>query len=278
MDFLDRKSAPLSDQDWGKLDEAVVTAARNILVGRRMMSILGPLGAGTMTVPHSIFAGRPQSGMDMTGASEEFVVEAQSRTSVNLPVLYQDFKLNWRDVETDRQLGFPFDTSTAATAATLLAVQEDNLIFNGSETLGLDGLLTAKNRQTVALGNWDEPGMALSDTVQAVGALNAAGHPGPFAMSVSPKLYGRMVRAFANTGMLELDQVKALLRGPVFPSSAITGNKGVVLATGSQNVQLAVGQDMVVGYLGPTAMNHLFRVMETVTVVIRRGDAICTIE
>jgi uncharacterized linocin/CFP29 family protein len=97
-------------------------------------------------------------------------------------------------------------------------------------------------------------------------------------MVVSPVLFGSMVRVFGNTGMLELDQVKAIIGGGVHYSNVISGKKGVVVALGAQNLNLAIGQDMVTGYTGPVNMNHLFRVMETVALLVRRSDAVCTIE
>jgi uncharacterized linocin/CFP29 family protein len=278
MDFLDRKSAPLTEGEWSRLDEAVVNTARSMLVGRKVIEVLGPLGSGVYSIPYSIFSGKGPAGIDMVGENESFVVEPSRRATINLPILYKDFRIMWRDVEADRHLGLPLDVSTAAVAANFVAVQEDNLIFNGNAELGHEGLLTAKGRLKVKVANWDESGSALADVVKAVGSLSEAGHYGPYAMVVSPVLYGKMVRVFGNTGMLELDQVKALVGGGVYYSNVISGNKAVVLATGSQNLSLAVGQDMVTAFMGPTNMNHLFRVLETIALLIRRPDAICTIE
>lgn len=278
MDFLDRKAAPLTDGEWSRLDEAVIGTARSMLVGRRVIEVLGPLGSGVYSIPYSVFSGKAAAGIDMVGENDSFVVEASRRATINLPILYKDFKIMWRDVEADRHLGLPLDVSTAAVAANFVAVAEDSLIFNGNPELGHEGLLAAKGRLKVKVGNWDEPSAALADVVKATGALSEAGHYGPYAMVVSPAMFGRMVRVLPNTGMLELDQVKAIISGGVFYSNVISGNKAVVLATGAQNLSLAVGQDMVTAYMGPANMNHLFRVLETVALLIRRPDAICTVE
>lgn len=278
MDFLDRKAAPLTDGEWNRVDEAVVGTASRMLVGRRVIEVLGPLGSGVYSIPYSIFGGKAAAGIDMVGEQDDFIVEATRRATINLPILYKDFKIMWRDVEADRHLGLPLDVSTAAVAANFVAVQEDNLIFNGNSELGHEGLFTAKGRLTLGIGDWNESGNALADVVKAVGALSEAGHYGPYAMVVSPVLYGRMIRVFGNTGMLELDQVKALVSGGVYYSNVISGSKAVVLATGAQNANLAIGQDMTTAFMGPANMNHVFRVLETVALLIRRLDAICTIE
>lgn len=278
MDFLDRKSAPLTAEEWIRLDQAVVNTARSMLIGRRVVEIIGPLGSGIYSIPYSIFGGKTATGIDMVGENEDFVVEPARRATINLPMLYKDFKIMWRDVEGDRHLGLPLDVSSAAVAANYVAVQEDNLIFNGNKELGHEGLFNAKGRLTVKGGNWEESGVALAEVVKAAGALSEAGHYGPYAMVVSPALYGKMVRVYGNTGMLELDQVKALISGGVYYSNVIGGNKAVVLATGTQNMNLAIGQDMATAYTGAANMNHMFRVLETAALLIRRPDAICTIE
>jgi len=278
MDILDRDSAPLTEVEWSKIDEAVVSTARRMLVGRRVIEVLGPMGPGVYTIPYSTFSGTSSTGIDMVGEQDDFIVAPSSRVTTSVPMLYKDFKIMWRDVEADRHMGLPLDVSTAAVAANYVAVQEDNLIFNGNKELGQVGLLNVQGRKTVKIGNWDESGTALADVVKAVGALSEAGHYGPYAMVVSPILFGRMIRVYGNTGMLELDQVKALISGGVYYSNAISGNKAVVLATGGHNVNLAVGQDMTTSYMGPTNMNHVFRVLETAALLVRRPDAICTIE
>jgi uncharacterized linocin/CFP29 family protein len=278
VDFLDRQAAPLTTEEWSRLDAAVVSTARQILTGRRVVDVLGPLGSGVYSVPYSIFSGKSTAGIDMVGDQEDFIVEASRRDMATLPILYKDFKVMWRDVEADRHLGLPLDVSTASVAANFVAVQEDNLIFNGSKELGHAGLLTIKGRQTVALTDWEQPGAALADVVKSTGALAQAGHYGPYSLVVSPVLFGKMVRVLPNTGMLELDQVKALVSGGVYYSNVLSGTKAVLLATGSHNVSLAIGQDMTTAYLGPANMNHVFRVLETVALLVRRPEAICTLE
>jgi uncharacterized linocin/CFP29 family protein len=278
MDFLDRGSAPLTEEEWRRIDEAVVETGRRMLVGRRILSILGPLGAGVYCIPYSVFSGKLQAGVDMIGEKDDLVIAADRRATINLPILYKDFKIIWRDVEADQHLGIPLDVSTAAVAASFVTSQEDNLIFNGNSELGHEGLFTASGRLTVPISGWDKSGNALADAVKAAGALSAAGHYGPYAMVVSPVLFGSMVRVYGNTGILELDQVKALMGGGVHYSNVISGKKAVVVSLGLENLSLAIGQDMVTGYTGPANMNHLFRVMETLALLIRRPDAICTIE
>lgn len=278
MDYLDRDSAPLNDADWKKMDTAVVTAARDALIGRRILSLLGPLGPGAYTVPYSVYKTKLTAAVDLTGESDTDSIEATSRKSSQLPLIYADFKLSWRDIETDSRAGLPVDVSAAAIAAASVAAQEDDLIFNGNKALGLEGLFNAVGRQTIKISKWDEAGLGLADVVKAVNALASTGHYGPYALLLSPALYGKLIRVYANTGLLEIDQIKALISGGIYYSNAIKNEKAVLIETGAQNIALAIGQDFTIGYLGSEKMNHLFRVLETATLVIRRPQAICTLE
>ena len=46
-DFLMRGDAPLSGEEWAKLDKVVIDVARKLLVGRRIVELTGPLGSNS---------------------------------------------------------------------------------------------------------------------------------------------------------------------------------------------------------------------------------------
>lgn len=276
MDILDRSSAPLTEEDWKLLDAAVVQAAKNVMVGRRVLDMFGPLGTGVYSLPYSYYApGNPN--IDLTGENGDLIA-AEGRRTVNLPMIYQDFKILWRDLESDHAIGAPLDVSMAALAANAVALKEDDLIFNGVKSMGMEGLLSITGRQKIKINSWAENGSGLADVVKAKEMLTRAGHYGAAALVVSPTLYGHLVRQYGVTGMLELDQIKALIQGGVFYSNMINGNKAVLISNRAPNVQLAIGQDMITAYTEATGMNHIFRVMETAALLVRRADSIVTLE
>ena len=45
-DFLGHAENPLREDEWARLNETVIQVARRSLVGRRILDIYGPLGAG----------------------------------------------------------------------------------------------------------------------------------------------------------------------------------------------------------------------------------------
>ena len=95
-EYLMRDAAPLSEGEWESLDNVVIKAARQFLVGRQFIKLVGPLGAGTEMVPVG------------TGDKRHFLA---------LNLIQKDFTLSWKEL------------GPAAKAAMLCAQQEDTLIF-----------------------------------------------------------------------------------------------------------------------------------------------------
>jgi uncharacterized linocin/CFP29 family protein len=277
-DFLGHAENPLREDEWARLNETVIQVARRSLVGRRILDIYGPLGAGVQTVPHDEYTGVSPGAVDIVGEQETASVFTDARKFKTIPILYKDFLLHWRDIEAARLHNMPLDVSAAAGAAALCAQQEDELIFYGDAKLGHEGLMNATGRLTVPLGDWTQPGAGYLAIVEATRKLNESGHYGPYAIVLSPRLYSLLHRIFEKTGVLEIETIRQLASDGVFQSNRLRGDSGVVVSTGRENMDLAVAMDMVAAYLGASRMNHPFRVLESLILRIKHPDAICTLE
>jgi uncharacterized linocin/CFP29 family protein len=277
-DFLGHAENPLREEEWARLNETVIQVARRSLVGRRILDIYGPLGAGVQTVPHDEYSGVSPGAVDIVGEQETATVFTDARKFKTIPIIYKDFLLHWRDIEAARTHNMPLDVSAAAGAAALCAQQEDELIFYGDPKLGHEGLMNATGRLTVPLGDWGHPGGGYAAVVEASRKLNEQGHYGPYAVVVSPRLYSQLHRIFEKTGVLEIETLRQLALDGVYQSNRLRGDSGVVISTGRENLDVAVAQDMVTAYLGADKMNHPFRVLESLILRIKHPDAICTLE
>ena len=278
--YLNRSDSPLSAEDWGTIDDTVVGVARRVLVGRRFLHVFGPLGAGVQDVDYDTFTGTGAAEVEVFGETETSFIRAQRRVHENIPLVYKDFMLYWRDLETARQLGSPLDVSAAAAAASIVAQREDDLIFNGykDDNCAFEGLANATGRTTLAARDWQEAGNGYLDVVDARAKLLAAGFFGPYAVVLSPQWYASLHRVYANSGVLEINHVRELASGGVFQTPALKGAMGLVLSIGIQNFDIAIAQDMVTAYLGAERMNHPFRVFESLVLRLKRPGAICSVE
>jgi uncharacterized linocin/CFP29 family protein len=276
--FLMHEHLPLSPERARELNVSVVEVARRRLVGRRFLDLYGPLGAGVQSVHNDVFTGAERAAIGILGEEPSPPLRAAGRQMLTIPILYKDFSLYWRDIQTSEQFGMPLDMSAAAGASSFVADREDDMIFNGVKELGLPGLMTVNGRQILPLGDWNRVGGALSTVSSAIEKLVAGGYYGPYCLVASPHLYAKLARFVENTGVSELGHIRELCTDGVFRSSVLPMNGAVLVSTGPQNFDLAVAQDFRVAYLGAEKMNHPFRVFECAVLRIKRSAAICTLE
>lgn len=247
-EFLMRDDAPLTKEEWERLDSVVEGAARQFLVGRRFIELSGPFGLGTEVVP---------------------VGSGEGRRQVQLEVIERDFQLVWRDIAANRRLHMPLDLGPAAQAAFACAQAEDESIFGQ--------LLSLEGRNTVDLLEWGETGNAFQNITNATQALVQSGFFGPYAVVVSPALYNQTQR-YGRGMRLESKLIADVASGGLLQSPVLKAKQGLVVSLGKHNLDLAIGQDLVTAYMGNEELNHLFRVMETLALRVKRPQAICTFE
>jgi len=276
-DYLMRADAPLSEEEWAQVDHVVEHAAKAMLVGRRFITLTGPLGPGTLAVPvFKVCTGHGECDCDdeSCGCGEgECTCSAthiSGRELIPMEIIENDLVLSWRDVAANRQLGLGLELGPAGAAAAACARAEDEHIF--------DALLTAEGRNTVALQDWDEPGTALENVVQATERLVEAGFYGPYALVVSPALYAKTQRVFHGMGRTVGKLIGEIVEGGMFRSPILRANEGLVLSLGAHNLDLVIAQDLTTAYMGNDGLDHLYRVMESLVLRVKRPGAICTFE
>jgi len=277
-EFLMRGDAPFGDEVWAALDGAVVTAAKQVLVGRRFLPFSGPLGAGVEVIPVDSLKETEGAGISVFGEVGAGTASISGRCWLQLPLLYKDFQVEWRDVEAQLHHNQPLDPGAAYAAGAAVARFEDQLVFNGSDAFNLPGLLSAPGRLTVKAGDMKKPGQPLKVISQAIEQLVSAGSFEPFALVLTPELYTYLFSIHPETGRLQYDLVRERCQAGVFQCNAVPAAHGVVVSVAPHQLDLVVGQDIVTGYCGPERMNHVLRVMETAALRIRKPTAICTLE
>ena len=277
-DYLQRELAPLGIDQWAAFDQSATRTAQSMLVARRFVSLVGPFGPGVEALPNDTLAGASNGQIDLLGNRDSEAIGVGQRRFLPLPLLYKDFWVHWRDLESSRQLGVPLDVGKVAAAAAATAQAEDRLVFDGEPALNLPGLRTVDGRQTLPMSDWGSMGRAFADVVEGMRALTQAGFTGPYALAVSPRLYADLNRIFDDTGVLELEQVEKLARRGVYPTAVLPEPSALLIDSGAQNLDLAVGLDLSVAYVESSNLNHLFRVVESLVLRIRRPAAICMFE
>ncbi|MGI6162228.1 MAG: family 1 encapsulin nanocompartment shell protein [Christensenellales bacterium] len=270
MDYLARDDAPFSQELWEKIDTAIVDTVRNNLTGRRFLRIFGPLGGGIQSI-----------NIDSASKAEEDgggIIKTTGRKYVEIPQLYEDFTLLWRDIAFSEKSGQSLDLSSATLAAQAMAQREDRLVFFGNQEYGYDGLMTAAGINTIKKGDWNVGETPFSDIAEGVALLAGKGHINRYSLTLSLDLYAQLQRIQAGTGVLEIDRIKSMLDGRVFKSPVLGVNKAVLVSAEPHNMDLAIGQDIEAAYLELKDLNHVLRIMETVVLRLKRPDAVVVYE
>jgi len=271
MEYLSRTSSPVTEELWQLIDEATVRTARSVLTGRRVLTMTGPLGIGTGSVPVD------DQDQKAETASDGFIV-TRGRRMVELPTLYEDFTLYAKDLAQSEKAGYPADLSAVMAAAQAMALKEDRLIFLGNAKLGYDGLLSVPNANRLAKGDWAEGENAFTDVAAGIETLVSKGVYGAYTLVVSPTLYMQMQRRQQALGMMEIERVSKLVEGRLFRSPVLGKHQAVLVSAQPQNMDLVVGQDLAAAYLEQRDLNHVFRLTETVLPRIRRQQAVAVFD
>lgn len=270
--------SPLAPEQTEFLMQEIIREAKRTLVGRRLLGVHGPLGAGLETVTVEQYGPDEDAEIELLGKTDPKPIGGAAEKVLRVPVLYKDFVMHWRDVSFAKKLGAPLDASRAIRAAHAVADREDTLIFNGEPKLGLEGLLNAAERSTIQKSDWTKYGNFYRDVVRATEKLLADNHHRPFALAVSATDYARIVQQLEGQFAPEVDSILRLCDDGVYNSPTIPAGKAVLLSTGDQNFDVAVTEDLSMTFLGERDQDYPFRVYECLVLRIKRPKAICTIE
>lgn len=253
--YLAREDAPFGSETWKVLDSVMMEAAKSQLVGRRLLHIEGPFGLGLKVVP-----------------LQDTETESGLIVSEFLPVLLiqKTFGLGVRDLASYEREGIALDTSPVREAAIECARLEDDLVFNGA-------LLTAEGSNELNLSAWDEVGMAGEDIIKAMTTLDSAGFHGPYVLALAPSRYNLLFRRYPRGNFSEMEHVKTMVTEGVF-KAPILESGGVLLASGRQFASIVLGQDMTIGFVGPTGEEIEFSISESLALLIRQPQAICVLK
>jgi uncharacterized linocin/CFP29 family protein len=266
MDFLSRDGSPISADLWKAIDDAVVSTAKQILTGRRFISIYGPLGAGIQSIN--------VDNLSELEETEVCVSVIKGRTYRQIPLINQDFALLWRDLEYSEQHGLPVDLSSVVQGATQCALKEDELIFLGNDELGYKGLTNEDGVTQLPISDWSEGENPFMDISAGLASFLQNGIVGRKALVVSPKLFAKLQRIQQGTGTTEYERISRMLSGNIFQTPVLKGDKAVLVCAEPQNLDLVIGQDIITSYLETKNLNHYFRIIETLLLRIKRKEAI----
>ncbi len=195
-------------------------------------------------------------------------IKSEGSKLIPLKELGVKFSIQRKYLDTMRRYGGSIDIAGAKYAAFKLGSLEDKLILKGDSELSLPGLLTLKDAISMGMSDWGMPGNAVNNVAEAVSALIKESVPEPYVLLLSPKDFSYLVSVHERTGVMELSRIRALIK-EVAPNPHIPEGIALLLSTNSSVIDLAVGTDLSLDFLGPEDGDLVFRAWETVALRVK---------
>lgn len=254
-----RQNANTLDYDeWKQIDDAVLDEARPI------MAAAGDLMTGGL-VKNLRDLGVSLSQYTRTTAFNPATVAMSVRTTGNMdrqsfgqilvpiPIIFQEFELDQRELLASRTRGEGLDTSEAREASITVAQAIEGMVLNGSTVVfsgnALYGYTTHPSANSVTTSaDWGTVANVHSSVLDMISAMYGDNQFGPFGLYVNPEQYAQALQligaAAPNRTALSvlLEQVPDLLY--VKKSYAVTAGTGVMVNLSTRTVDLAIIQNV----------------------------------
>ena len=205
------------------------------------------------------------------------LIRSESSKLIPLKELSVKFSVQRKYLETLKRFSNSIDLASAEYAAFKLGSLEDELILKGDSTLSLPGLLTVRGSESVEMSDWGMPGNAVNDVAKAVSALAREGVPEPYVLILNPSDYSSLVAVHERTGVMELNRVKALV-STVVSNPQLPEGTAILMSTNPSVIDLAIGTDISLDFLGPEDGELVFRAWETVALRVKYPKGILTLK
>jgi uncharacterized linocin/CFP29 family protein len=269
MDNLYRELAPVSAAAWADLEEEARRTFQRHIAGRRVVDVteaageqLAALGTGHMD---SIIG--PADGVQARIRLAQPVVE------VRVP-----FTVDRREVDSVERGAKDADWQPVKDAARQMAYAEDRAVFDGYPAAHITGLRGSASLPPISLPA--DPAGYPDAISQAVGALRLAGVGGPYMLALGADAY-TMADEAADDGYPIRQRIARIVEsaphhtagaGSIIWAPAIQG--GFLLSTRGGDFELALGQDLSIGYLSHDASTVDLYLQETMTFMVYTTEAV----
>ncbi len=254
-----RTNALLRDDEWKRIDDAVLTTAKGRLRGIQDLRDAGLTrdlgGLGVLIAEYEKVSDMEPAEQSLSGVTEgkEDIPEF-TLAGVPVPITHKDFRINVRHLQASRTRGSTIDVTASELAARQVAELLEETLFNGSAiqigTSTLKGYRNFADRVTGSVvAAWDGTATGeqmVADVIAMIGDAEAVNFFGPFVLYLGTATMTFLREDFkANSDktvmqrMLELEPLSSIRH-----SSKMTAGEVLLVQLTSDVIDLPVGQDI----------------------------------
>jgi uncharacterized linocin/CFP29 family protein len=251
MNNLHRELAPISESAWAQIEEETTRTLKRYLAGRRVVDMpsAGGVGLSAIGTGHLRKIAAPAQG-----------ILARRRESKPLVELRVPFELAREQIDDVERGANDSDWQPAKDAAKKIAFAEDGAIFEGYAEAEIGGIRQGTSNPIMGLPAdvRDYP----DAVAQALSQLRLVGVNGPYTVLLGADAYTALAET-RDHGYPVLEHVKRLVKDQIIWAPAIIG--AFVLTTRGGDFELAIGQDVSIGYSGHSDSAVRLYLQETFT-------------
>jgi uncharacterized linocin/CFP29 family protein len=251
MNNLHRELAPISEAAWTQIEEEIARTIKRYLAGRRVVDLHGPGGTAFSAVG---------TGHLSTIAAPGDGITARQRDVKALVELRVPFELERQMIDDVERGANDSDWQPAKDAARKLAFAEDHAIFEGYAAAGIVGVRQGASNPKKSLPS--DVRKYPEAFAQALSQLRLVGVNGPYAILLGADCYTELAET-SDYGYPVLEHVKRLVESEIIWAPAIDG--AFVVTTRGGDLDLHIGQDASIGYLGHNDKQVRLYLQETFT-------------
>jgi len=261
MNHLHRELAPVSDGAWAEIEAEASRSLRHYLTARRVVDFNGPKGW-----EHSA---EPTGRVDTLEPAPSPATTASTRRVQPLVELRTSFTLARDEIDAVDRGARDIDLDAVVTAARELALAEDTAVFEGYAAAGIAGIARCTPHAPITIT--DDYSQYPQLVARAVATLQGAGIGGPYAIALGPRCYTGVIETTEYGGYPLLEHLRLILDGPALWAPAVNG--AIVLSTRGDDFEIAVGEDVSIGYLRHDAASVDLFLEESMTFRVLTPDA-----
>jgi len=277
-------NSQLRRDEWQRLDAAVQQSALirlNAVADLKGAGLTEPIGSfGTLTTQWNQQSELTQADVSMTGQSVGERDRLENKIAGRpVPVIFKDFIIPKRQLDSSRLLGNPIDTTHAIAATRVVSEKLEEMLVNGESTTVFDGntiygYTTEPNRNTDTAtnyggGDWGTIGNIVPTISGMIGAAEADRYYGPYVVYASTTQYNQAATSFFTDGSGE-SALNRVLRIPSItnmkPNDSLADGAVVLVTMQKDVVDWAEHMDIsVVEWMSGDGMVGFYKVMAVAT-------------